>query len=500
MPGKTADYLNIIHQFATKRILVIGDFIIDAYVQGISTRLSPEAPVPVVDVLKKNYSPGGAANAAHNLHALGATVHFLSVIGDDETGIKAIQVLETHGIETAHLVCVRDRRTIIKTRVMADARVLIRFDEGTETPLDVPHEQKIIERLYNLAAESDAILISDYGKGVLTKNIVYAIHDIAAARALPVVVDSKRLAFFAELSPFIVKPNYEEVIALCNLPRQTTARVTQVKNALEMLEKKTNANIIAVTLDSEGAVIFRNGHVACEAQAPPVSSPCVSGAGDTFISAFMLTCLVCGDLETAATVAVAAANIVIAHEATEPCWQDALVYHFGFREKYITTFDDLRQLTLHYRHQRKKIVFTNGCFDILHSGHVRYLRQAKELGDVLIVGVNRDDSIRRIKGSGRPINPLSDRVAVLAGLSSVDHIIDFGNDEDDTPIPLIEIIQPDIFVKGGDYTTEKLPEAPTIQRHGGEIIFLPYLDDHSTSHMIKRIHDQSTTVNLVVNA
>ena len=500
MSGKTSDYLNIIHRFATKRILVIGDYIIDAYVQGISTRLSPEAPVPVVDVLKKSYSPGGAANVARNLHALQAKVHFLSVIGDDEVGAIAIQLLHDHGVETDYLVRARDRRTILKTRVTAEARVLIRFDEGTETPLDTLQEQTVIEHLYNLAAESDAILISDYGKGVLTKNVVYAIREVATARGLPVIVDSKRLSFFSVLSPRIVKPNYEEFIALCNLPRQASERVAQVKNAIGTLAEKTNADIVAVTLDSEGAAIFKNRQPVCEVPAPPVSSPCVSGAGDTFISALTLAYLVCGDLEAAATIAVTAANIVITQETTVPCRHDDLVYHFGFREKYIATFDDLQRLSGHYRSQRKKIVFTNGCFDILHSGHVRYLHQAKELGDVLIVGVNRDDSIRRIKGSDRPINPLHDRVAVLAGLSAVDHIIDFGEEEDDTPIPVIDILQPNIVVKGGDYTTEKLPEAHTIQRHGGEIIFLPYLDDHSTSHMIKRIHDRAANINLVVNA
>jgi D-beta-D-heptose 7-phosphate kinase/D-beta-D-heptose 1-phosphate adenosyltransferase len=214
----------------------------------------------------------------------------------------------------------------------------------------------------------------------------------------------------------------------------------------------------------------------------------VSGAGDTYLSAFVLTYISSGDVVVSTEVATAAATLAVKKESTAICSNAELKSFFNLQTKYIPDVQDLKELCDVYRSEGKRIVFTNGCFDILHSGHVTYLHCAKELGDVLIVGLNSDESIRRLKGESRPINPLPDRLQVLSALSSVDHIIAFGDETDDTPIPLIRTVKPDVFCKGGDYTKDQLPEAATVEESGGKIIFLTHIPDHSTTGIINRIH------------
>jgi D-beta-D-heptose 7-phosphate kinase/D-beta-D-heptose 1-phosphate adenosyltransferase len=248
-----------------------------------------------------------------------------------------------------------------------------------------------------------------------------------------------------------------------------------------------NARIVAITLDTEGALIMEKGKKIFHCQAPAVTAPQVSGAGDTWLSAFLLAYLCSGDSEVSGDIATAAAAIAIKKESTAICHCSELKARFYACTKCILSLPPLLELCSEYHQQGKRIVFTNGCFDILHSGHVNFLLRAKQLGDVLIVGVNNDESIKRLKGEQRPVNPLSDRLQVLAGLSSVDHIVPFGKVNDDTPIPLISIVQPHFFVKGGDYNRDQLPEAPVVEKLGGSIVFVPLVPDHSTTETIKRI-------------
>jgi D-beta-D-heptose 7-phosphate kinase/D-beta-D-heptose 1-phosphate adenosyltransferase len=227
-------------------------------------------------------------------------------------------------------------------------------------------------------------------------------------------------------------------------------------------------------------------------QAPHVTTPHVAGAGDSYLSGFILAYLNSRKSNISAQVATATASIAIRKEGTSTCSQAELKSYFNIHSKFISDFGDLGEISNAYRNSGKRIVFTNGCFDILHSGHVTYLHRAKDLGDVLIVGLNTDESIKRIKGENRPINSLIDRLQVLAGLSSVDHIVPFGSRNDDTPVPLIRIVRPHVFAKGGDYTKEKLPEAETVEAYGGEIVFLDHIPDHSTTRIINRITQVST--------
>jgi D-beta-D-heptose 7-phosphate kinase/D-beta-D-heptose 1-phosphate adenosyltransferase len=488
------DFLPMIQAFKTKRILVVGDFILDVYVKGISTRLCPEAPVPVVDVTDRIELLGGAANTACNIATMGADVYFASVIGNDEDSDKAIDMLQQAGIDTGKIVRSSNRKTIVKTRVMAGAHVLTRFDIGDESPVDDACNEALVSAVEEDIAQYDAIIISDYAKGVITQRLIDALAAARKYRDVFIAVDSRRLAFFAELKPSLVKPNYDEAIKLLGLAPQGTGRAEQLETRGDDLYTHTQAAITALTLDAEGSLLFDKNSLVYKAAAPGVANPNVSGAGDTYISAFTLASITGATIATASIVATAAAAIAVQKEGTASCSCKELQNHFDVHSKYIYTDETLVMICDVYRTSGRRIVFTNGCFDILHSGHVSYLEKARALGDVLIVGINTDASIRRLKGETRPINTLADRMKVLAALSCVDYVMAFGSEENDTPAPVLEVVKPHIFAKGGDYTEADLPEAGTVRKNGGEIIFIPLVPDHSTSIIIQRIHTANTSL------
>ena len=493
MTESTLTFQDIINSFNNKNILVIGDFILDVYLKGISTRLSPEAPVPVVDVSERMVLLGGSANSVCNLRALGANVNYCTVVGTDHEGDEALQLLENIGVKRTSIFRSLSRKTIMKTRVMSGTHVVTRFDQGSEEQLDENSEDMIIHFITEVYERCDAVLISDYDKGVITEKVLSALLRLQARWPKFLAVDSKRLPFFQKLHPYLAKPNYDEVVKLLGIPHQHSCRAEQVQGKGSELYEKVNAEIIAVTLDSEGSMIFEMGQPVYRCPATSVATPHVSGAGDTYLSAYLLSYIISIDPCKSAEIANAAASIAVKKEHTSSCSNSELRNHFNMQHKNIGTLEDLQSLCENYRAQGKKIVFTNGCFDILHSGHVTYLHCAKELGDVLIVGVNTDESIKRIKGESRPINPLSDRLQVLSGLTSVDHVVAFGDEKDDTPISVIKVVKPNVFAKGGDYTKEKLPEAATVEEFGGEIVFLPHIPDHSTTSIIRRISSTATS-------
>ncbi|QHS63837.1 D-glycero-beta-D-manno-heptose 1-phosphate adenylyltransferase [Chitinophaga agri] len=480
-------YQSLIRSFVEPAVLVLGDLMIDTYLRGASTRLSPEAPVPVVDISSHTSVLGGGANAAANLRQLGAQVTFVSLMGNDYAAELASGLLTKDGIRNEVVRC-DTRRTITKTRVIAGQQLLTRYDEGTELQLDAMCEQQIITVLEQQLPLHNAILIADYGKGLITPGIIEALERLNSIHRKFLAIDAKRLDRYKALQPDVVKPNYKEIITLLGIAEQPDCKARQLEELGASIYDATGAKITAVTLDEEGALIFEQDKLLCHTSARPVSNPNVSGAGDTYISAFTLSCLSGATPATAAEVAGMAASIAIRKSDTAHCKLSELVACFSMKDKYIRDTAELDALCNMYRAQGKKIVFTNGCFDILHSGHVSYLERAASLGDILIVGVNTDDSIKRLKGSERPINQLNDRVQVLAGLGAITHLIAFGDAQHDTPEPLIRIIRPDIFAKGGDYSRESLPEAAAVEEYGGEVVLLPLVPDRSTTLIIKRIY------------
>ena len=477
---------DLIYSFADLNVVVVGEAMLDSYLEGSTDRLCREAPVPVVAISDRQDIPGGAANTAVNVRSLGGQPQFLSVIGDDPEGLLLQQALEKRGVSTAHLLVHPTRRTLVKHRVIAASQMLVRFDQGSTDRIDDSTEQLLIDRLCQLFSTSDAVIISDYGYGILTPRVIETLAVLQAASPHVLVVDSRDLTAYRPVGVTAVKPNYTEVIQLLNLQKLEgfNVRAEQIIAHQERLLDITGAQIAAVTLDTEGAIFFQQGNPPYRTYAQPKPHSRAAGAGDTFVSALTLALTANAPPSAAAELASAAAAIAVAKEGTSSCAASELQGYLSAGDRYVSHLSELVACVNFYRQQGHRIVFTNGCFDILHRGHIAYLNQAKALGDLLIVGVNSDQSVRQLKGSERPINALDDRIQVLTALSCIDYMIAF---DENTPLHIIQAIRPDVYVKGGDYTRETLPEAPIVEALGGVVEILPYLPEHSTTSMIQRI-------------
>jgi D-beta-D-heptose 7-phosphate kinase/D-beta-D-heptose 1-phosphate adenosyltransferase len=481
---------DIVDALARLRVLVLGDAMLDVYLEGTSDRLCPEAPVPVVALAGRREAPGGAANAAANAAALGARVRFLSAVGADADGVALRRALKARGVDTEHLLKVSGRRTLAKQRVRAAGQLLLRLDTGDTGPVAAPVEDELLGRLQALWWWCDVAIVSDYGYGPLSSRVIAALAVAQERSPRTLVVDSKRLGAYRAAGPTAVKPNYAEARRLLGLKGPGgRPRAAAMAGRGDALLAATGARVAALTLDAEGALVFERGRPAHRTTARPHPQSRAAGAGDTFTAVLALALAAGSDTPAAAEVAAAAAAVVVSKDGTACCsageLRDALAA--GCKTS------DAASLAVRleaYRREGKRVALTNGCFDILHRGHVTYLNQARELGDVLVVGVNTDDSIRRLKGPGRPINTLDDRLQVLAALGCVDHVVAF---HEDTPHRLIRAVRPDVFVKGGDYTRDRLPEASLVEELGGVVRILPLVSDRSTSGVIERIQAGAAT-------
>ncbi len=477
-----------IDSFADLRVLVLGEAMLDGYLEGDTGRFCPEAPAPIVNLLQRHEMPGGAANTAVNVHALGAQVRFHSVIGCDAEGDELHEQLRSRGLSTDSVLRHPERSTLCKQRVLVSGQVLLRVDHGSTEPIDEETEDWLLANLVTGFANCEAVIVSDYCYGILTPRIIRALADLQMRWSRVLVLDSKRLEVFREVGATACKPNYREAVNLLGAQALDgfRARWDAIEAHGEELLDATGAQIVAVTLDREGAMIVQHGQPVHRTCAQTSRHACVSGAGDTFTATLALALAARAPTHAAAELATAAAAVVVGKERTSACTARELREYVSAEGKWVADLDRLVARVEYYRQQGRRIVFTNGCFDILHRGHVAYLNRAKTLGDVLILGVNSDASIRRLKGPSRPINTLEDRIQVLAALSCIDHLIAF---DEDTPCNLIRRLRPDVFVKGGDYTRDRLPEAAIVEEQGGIVQILPYLHDRSTTGIIERIRD-----------
>ncbi|HEU5145199.1 MAG TPA: PfkB family carbohydrate kinase, partial [Chryseosolibacter sp.] len=362
----SSSFIHIINGFARKRILVIGDLLLDIYLKGQSTRLCPEAPVPVVDVQERTVLLGGAANTVCNLRALGASVTFCSVIGNDVEGDEALQLMQSLHLSDKHILRSDKRKTITKARIVSGSQVITRIDQGSEDPVDDDTTAQLIVQLKELFPLCDAVIVSDYDKGVITEGLLDTLIALQSESEKFIAVDSKRLAFFSRLMPSYAKPNYDEVVKLLGLqPAQD--RLQQIRESALALYDKIGAPLISVTLDKDGCMILENGNVTGVVPAPLVEKPFVAGAGDSFISAFVLSYMNTSRHDVSAEIATAAAAIAIRKEGTAVCSLAELRSYFQIHSKWIQGLNDLAELCESYRRDGRSIVFTNGCFDILHS-------------------------------------------------------------------------------------------------------------------------------------
>ena len=481
------------------RIVVIGDVMLDGWWSGRIERLCREAPAPVVDIQARDSVPGGAANTAMNLAALGARVSVAGIIGTDDAGADLRNQLLAAGLDVQHLHTHPDMVTTTKIRISSGGQVMLRLDDAARA---VPADAlaALAASVRAAVERRDAVLVCDYGTGVLAEPVRRALAEAlspeagagGAARRPLVVVDSHDPRPWADLKPDLVTPNAQETARLLGsrLPDgrfpDGRDRVDAVGgHAAELLEA-TGARAVVVTLDRDGTILLTPDGVTHRTWARPAAEKQASGAGDTFVAALTLACSSGLPLATGLDLAQAAADVVVHQPGTSVC-------STGQLSRYLKSFADTalgadeleRQLELH-RSQGQRIVLTNGCFDVLHSGHTRYLNQAKQLGDVLVVALNSDDSVRRLKGAGRPINAVPDRAAVVAALSCVDYVTVF-----DTPTaaPLIRQLRPEVYAKGGDYTPGMLAETPAVEEYGGRVAILDYVAERSTTAVVQRIRD-----------
>jgi D-beta-D-heptose 7-phosphate kinase / D-beta-D-heptose 1-phosphate adenosyltransferase len=482
---KSPSLIDLIQQFHELKVGVLGEAMLDVYLEGCTERLCREAPVPVVALNGQKHVPGGAGNTAVNARSLGAQVRFVSVVGSDNDGKTLKRVIADKGVPSGDILIAKGRTTLSKNRVIATDQMLVRFDRGDVGPVDAEIEEALIKKLEEVFEWSDVFIISDYCYGIITPRVIERIAQLQSKKPRCVVLDSKRFPDYKAINLTAVKPNYDEITKyLGKLQIEQESRVDPLLTQQARILELTNAQIVAVTLDTEGAIIFEEGRSPYRTYANPVPHSYAAGAGDTFVSALALALGAGAHTPAAAEIASAASSIVVCKEGTASCSSEELIEYFSTEEKFVNDAFQLTARIAYYRRNGLRVVFTNGCFDILHRGHISYLNKAKEFGDVLIVGLNSDNGVRRLKGPDRPINSLEDRGQVLSALSCVDHIIPF---DEDTPAELIKVIEPDVFVKGGDYTRETLPEAPLVENQGGEVVLLPYISDRSTTGIIEKI-------------
>ncbi len=500
--------LDLVQHFRQLRVLVIGEAMLDTYLEGDATRLCSEGPVPVVRKTAEYRIPGGAANTAANLAALDAEVMFLSIVGRDIAGSLLREALREREVSDAWLVEDSSTPTHHKLRILANGQYMVRFDEGEmQDVTNAPSaQQQLLARLEEIYPRCDLVLISDYCYGVVSEQLIERLQALHAAQPKVVLIDSKALHRFKTLPATIVTPNYQEACYFTSSQKRvhtggnrsassldTPVDLEQVRVVAQQLLMQLATEQVAITLAERGVFLLNRRGEALHIPAHPVDHANDVGAGDSFASAMALALAAGGSAEEAAQIAIDAASIAVTKRWTAVVQHQELLQRVSLREyarhsaSRESEQDSLARLAALLETQKRagrKIVFTNGVFDILHAGHMQFLQQARALGDVLVVGINSDASTRRLKGKGRPINSERDRLALVAALDMVDHVVLF---DEETPTQLIRLLRPDIHVKGGDYTYEALPEAEALREVGGRIVILPLAGSISTSSVIDRI-------------
>lgn len=465
-------------RFERSRVLVAGDIMLDRYWHGPTTRISPEAPVPVVRITDCHDRPGGAANVALNIAALGAATSVVGAVGCDDQATILRDQLAAADIHAALLECPA-KPTITKLRVISRQHQLLRLD--FEEPHSAAEVAALPARIQALLPGIGALVLSDYAKGALQDP--QALIALATAAGVPVLVDPKGRDFSRYAGATLLTPNLAELEAVVGPCPDAAALGTRGL----ALVRELGLGALLVTRGEQGMTLLRPGHDALHLPARAREVYDVTGAGDTVIAVLAAALAAGAELSAAVTLANLAAGIVVGKLGTaavsEPELRRALQQERGVARG-VVNHEQLLAEVGDARARGEKIVFTNGCFDLLHAGHVRYLEQARQLGDRLIVAVNDDASVRRLKGEGRPLNTVERRMAVLAGLESVDWVTSFA---EDTPEALLERVRPDVLVKGGDYDREQVVGWRIVENYGGEVRPLGLLDGCSTTAIVEKI-------------
>ncbi|WP_258108168.1 D-glycero-beta-D-manno-heptose-7-phosphate kinase [Campylobacter lari] len=443
------------------KILVVGDFMVDHYIWCDCTRISPEAPVMVMKSQKEDKRLGGAGNVYANLKSLGAEVFALGLVGDDESGRFLKENLN------AKLLVEKDRKTPLKSRVLSHSQQVLRLDD--ENDFDTKLEDEIIKEYKKIAKDYDAIILSDYAKGVLTSKVTKALIEYANTLNLPILIDPKGSDFSKYQNATLLTPNKKEATLALGVEK-----IDNLEKALKKLKDDLNLTYSIITLSEEGIALFDEKLHIIPAKALEVYD--VTGAGDSVIAMLAYALALKVDIAKACELANDAAAVVVAKVGSVSVSLEEIknLKKASFEDK-IKSKEELVKLI-----QGQKVVFTNGCFDIMHYGHIKYLEKAKKLGDILVVGLNSDESVKRLKGNSRPINLEFQRACMLASMYFVDYVVIF---DEDTPYELIEFLKPDVLVKGSDYKGKEVVGSNLVKK----VELIDFEDGFSTTNIINRI-------------
>jgi len=481
------DFDTHLSDLAGQTVLCIGDLMLDEFVYGEVSRISPEAPTPVIACKRSELMVGGAGNVARNLVALGTRCIFVGVVGDDATGLALSDTLNAEPLVEARLVVDGARQTTRKVRFVSEhfSTHLLRADWELAAPVDAASEEAIVAHALAALPHAGAVVLSDYAKGALTPRVIRAVIQAARDAGKPVIVDPKGRDYSIYHGATMITPNRQE---LADATHRTATTDDEIAAAAAGLRKALSAQAVLVTRSEAGMTLVHDG-ASVHVPAYPVRVRDVSGAGDTVVAIIAAMLALRADFESAMRAANAGAAVVVGKRGTATVSVAELrasilpASTLAPEEKIVFDWAMLDEHLGAWKSQGLRVGFTNGCFDLLHPGHVRLLAAARAACDRLVLGLNSDSSVRRLKGEGRPVQPVGARAEVLAALEAVDLVVVF---EEDTPLKLIEQVKPTVLVKGGDYTRETVVGYEIVEALGGEIILIDLVPGHSTTAMVER--------------
>ncbi len=511
----TARLLSLISAMRDKKVLIIGDIMLDRFVRGEVTRISPESPIPVLAAKQENRMIGGAGNVLANINSLKVPCDIVAIIGEDAEGEQVRGLVEAAGGSGKGLVIRLETPTTIKTRFLAGHQQLLRVDHEVTAPISAALEQELLKKIETMAPDQDALVLSDYGKGVLTATILRKVIEIGKTHNIPVLVDPKGTDYSKYSGATLATPNRKELMeATHGSPTETDNEITETA---EKLILQSGISSIVATRSQDGMSIIqqkpdKSGFerpVHFRTNAREVFD--VSGAGDTVIATIAATLAAGGTLVEAGSLANIAGGIVVGKVGTAAIRAQEIIDALTSstheleatpagemsaldrsRRAPVCDWEKALEEVNRWRARGLKVGFTNGCFDILHAGHVNYLNDARNQCDRLVLGLNTDISVQLLKGPDRPLNDQNSRATVLGALGAIDLVVFFGAENaaaDDTAKKLIQYLKPDIFFKGADFTLDQIPEVPTILSYGGQVKLIPLTKGISTDNIIKRLNN-----------
>jgi D-beta-D-heptose 7-phosphate kinase/D-beta-D-heptose 1-phosphate adenosyltransferase len=485
------DFDSLSHAIVSQTVVCVGDLMLDEFIYGEVSRISPEAPAPVIAVQRSETNIGGAGNVARNIASLGARCILAGLIGEDDAAAKLKTQLSQQSLIETVLVCDPSRPTTRKVRFVSEhfSTHMLRADWELAAPASASIEQKLIDAILPLLPRADIVLLSDYAKGVLTARVLRNVIDAARKLGKRVIVDPKSANFAIYRGATLLTPNRKEFAAATRSRADTTASIADAaQDAMQLAD----CDAMLVTQSEHGMTLVPRGGEAIHVPAHAVKVRDVSGAGDTVAAVLAVTLAAGADWETAVRMATAAAAVAVSKKGTAIVTSAELrrkILPHAFlaaEEKIVAASGDFEARLSDWRKQGLRIGFTNGCFDILHPGHVKILTAARAACDRLIVGLNSDASVMRLKGDGRPVQDERARAEVLAALEAVDLVVIF---EEDTPIKLITQIKPSALVKGGDYSRAEVVGHEIVEAHGGEVLLVEILPGFSTTSLVDRARE-----------